>query len=391
MSAKPIELKPGKDKPLKQRHHWIFSGAIQHYPKDYIDGEIVPVHNSQGECLGNAYFNRKCSLAGRMISFGNMLPLEAMTQHLDGAIALRNALIDQTLTNAYRVVNGEGDRLPGLIVDRYADTLVIQISTLGMERLREWVVEYLQRTLKPRAIYEKSQISSRQEEGLRPKEGILFGSIEDEIEIRENGLRFLVSIKEGQKTGFFLDHREMRNWVRTLSAGKRVLNAFAYTGGFSVYAMAGGASLVDTVEISDKALAQAKRNCALNEFSGISGQFLAVDVFDFLRDHPLDYDLVILDPPAFAKKQRDVIPACRGYKDINRLAMQKMPKKSLLMTSSCSYFIDEGLFQKVLFQAALEAGREVRIVGRHRLAVDHPINLYHPEGQYLKSFLLFVD
>lgn len=183
----------------------------------------------------------------------------------------------------------------------------------------------------------------------------------------------------------------MRQWVRQLAIGKRVLNAFSYTGGFSVYALAGGAKSVDSVDISQEAIEAVKRHVNLNGWDTQGLGFFCEDVFAFLRENELPYDLVILDPPAFAKRQKDVIPACRGYKDINRLAMQKMPSQSLLLTCSCSYYVDEELFQKVLFQAALEAHREVRIVGCHRLAPDHPINLYHPESSYLKSFLLFLE
>jgi len=183
----------------------------------------------------------------------------------------------------------------------------------------------------------------------------------------------------------------MRQWVRTMASGKRVLNAFSYTGGFTVYALAGGATKVDSVDISEEAIKQAEQNVALNGFSSDSNGFYCADVFQYLRENDLPYDLVILDPPAFAKKKKDIVPACRGYKDINRLTIQKMPPQSWLLTSSCSHYVDEVLFQKVVFQAACEAKRQVRIVGRHRLAPDHPINLFHPEGDYLKSLMLFIE
>jgi 23S rRNA (cytosine1962-C5)-methyltransferase len=235
-------------------------------------------------------------------------------------------------------------------------------------------------------------IPSRREEGLLDEEGVLYGTLPtDELVVRENGLLFAVSVVEGQKTGFFLDHREMRHGIRLISSGKRVLNCFGYTGGFSVYAAAGGAKQVDTVDISGGAIAGARRNMELNGFSSAAHQFVEGDVFAFLRESPLDYDIVILDPPAFAKKKKDIVQACRGYKDINRIALQKMPKGSILLTSSCSYYVDPVLFQTVVFQAAVEAGRQVKIIGRHQLAFDHPINLCHPEGEYLKSLLLYVE
>ncbi len=382
-----VTLRPGKEKAIRHRHHWIFSGAVASLPEG-PDGSIWPVYTAHGELLGSGYFNRKVGLIGRMLAFDATPPHEAIRQHLEQAIALRQALFPTSETTAYRLVNAEGDLLPGLIVDRYDQILVIQISTLGMELLRPFLVTLLQELLHPKAIYEKSHMTSRREEGLTDVQGTIFGDPVSELEIRENGLRFIVSIAEGQKTGFFLDHRDMRQQVKELAQGKRVLNCFAYTGGFSVYAAAGGALKVDSVDLSAPAIEGARRNLALNHYEG---DFFVADVFDFLRQRELPYDLVILDPPAFAKRERDTVAACRGYKEINRLAMQKMPKGSWLLSSSCSYHVNGDLFQKVLFQAAVEAGRTAKIVGRHRLAPDHPVNLCHPEGDYLKSLLLYLE
>lgn len=390
MKEKSVILKPGKEKAILHHHHWIFSGAIAHYPH-FNDGEILAVHSSKGLMLGSAYFNRKSSIVGRMVSFDTTPPLEAIQANIDAAFALRDHLFQGTQTNAYRLINGEGDCLPGLVVDQYNDLLVIQIATLGMERLLGWLTDYLVKKRKPRSIYNKSLLPSRQEEGLTQTEEIVYGPTVDTVDIIENGLKFTVSIREGQKTGFFIDHREMRQWVRTLASGKRVLNCFSYTGAFSVYALAGSAMKVDSVDIADTAIKLAKHNVEINHFPVENQGFYTADVFQFLREHPLPYDLVILDPPAFAKRQKDVIPACRGYKDINRLAIQKMPKNSFLLTSSCSYHVDKDLFQKVVFQAAIEASRKVRIIGAHRMAPDHPINICHPEGDYLKSLLLYIE
>lgn len=388
------KLKPGKDKPIRHRHHWIFSGAIQSLPL-FKDGEILPVLSASEQFLGYGYFNRKSSIIGRMIAFEPGDPLETIKRHIDEAVALRESLFETSSgiarTTAYRLINAEGDRLPGLIVDKYGSLLVIQISTLGMERLKETIVRFLCERCAPDAIYEKSLLPSRKEEGLNDAEGWLWGASIQEVKIQENGLSFVIRPEESQKTGFFLDHREMRDLVRSLSAGKRVLNAFAYTGGFSVYALAGGASRVDSVDISGTAITQAERHMALNGFDPKEHGFYTADVFQFLREKDLNYDLVILDPPAFAKKKKDVVAGCRGYKDINRVAMQKMGAKTLLLTCSCSHHVDEGLFQQVVFQAAAEANRQVRIIGRHRLAPDHPVNLFHPESDYLKSLLLYVD
>jgi len=391
MIDKRVVLKPGKEKPIRNRHHWIFSGAVKEL-SDFIDGSCLPVYSSQNELLGHGYFNRKATIVGRMISFDQTPPQEAVIQHLEMAIAMRQSLFKDKETTAYRLVNGEGDLLPGLIIDSYGDVLVLQTGTLGMQTLLPVIVEWLINHLNPRSIYEKSLLATRREEGLKDQQGALHGEVPaGEIVIKENGLQFAVSILHGQKTGFFLDHREMRQQIRSLSEGKRVLNCFAYTGGFSVYAMAGGAVQVDSVDISAAAMQSAERNFSLNGFETKGHRFITADVFEFLREEPLNYDIVILDPPAFAKRQKDVVQACRGYKDINRIAIQKMAKGSILLTSSCSYHVNEELFQTVVFQAAVEAGRTVKIIGRHRMASDHPVNICHPESDYLKSLLLYID
>jgi len=222
-------------------------------------------------------------------------------------------------------------------------------------------------------------------------EGLLAGDPVGPVEILENGHRFRVDIVRSQKTGLYLDQRENRRLAGSLAAGRRVLNAFAYTGGFSVFALAGGAAAVDSVDISSPSIELARENCALNGFTGAAVRFEVADVFDFIRERPLDYDLVILDPPAFAKRKGEVVAACRGYKDIHRVVFQKLPPSALVLTFSCSFFVDESLFRQVLFQAAREAGRAVRILGRHHQAYDHPVNIYHPETEYLKGFLLYVE
>lgn len=390
MQKNTVILKPGKEKPIVNRHHWIFSGALQHLP-DFENGALLPVHSSDGTLLGSAYFNRNAKIIGRMVAFDAMDPMESIKSHIKQAIDLRRTFYQPESTNAYRLINGEGDGLPGLVVDIYDRTLVVQISTLGIEKLLPQILETLTALLKPKTIFEKSSSPSRKEEGLKEVKRLLQGDVVGEISIRENGLRFYVDIPSGQKTGFFLDQSGMRQWVRELAKGKRVLNTFSYTGGFSIYALAGGATHVDSVDISAPAIELLRRNLDLNGFKAGQAGIFCDDVFKYLRERALDYDLVILDPPAFAKRKSDVVAACRGYKDINRLAMEKMPPKSLLLTCSCSYHVDEGLFQQVLFQAAVEAKRNVRILGRHRQAFDHPVNLCHPEGNYLKSFLLYVE
>jgi 23S rRNA (cytosine1962-C5)-methyltransferase len=385
-----VILKPGRDKAIRNRHHWIFSGAIKSLP-EFENGGILPVRSAGGDLLGHAYFNRDASIAGRMVSFGDTPPEDAIRQNVERAIELRRRFFDPAVTNAYRLINAEGDFIPGLVADIYDDVLVLQVGTLGMDRLKPFLLELLVEKLKPRSVYEKSNLPSRREEGLPDYEATLYGEPVEQVRIMEEGLPFLVDITDSQKTGFYLDQREMRKLVREQAAGRSVLNAFAYTGAFSIYALKGGAIRADSVESSESAVSLARENFKLNGIPEDAGTFFNADVFEFLRRPELDYDFIILDPPAFAKKKSDVIPACRGYKDINRLAIQKVRAQGLVMTFSCSRFVDERLFQQVVFEAAQEAGRRAQILQRYRQPFDHPINIYHPETEYLKGFLLYVD
>jgi 23S rRNA (cytosine1962-C5)-methyltransferase len=392
MKKTGVILQRGKDKAVRNRHHWIFSGAVAAVPDDAVDGGLYPVLSRDGDLLGHAMINRKCSILGRMVSFGRGDPLAAMQKSIVRAAALRKDIFGSSdKTNAFRLINAEGDGLPGLIVDRYADVLVVQITTLGMERLKEFIVSNLVESFRPSAVYEKSDLPSRREEGLKPCEGILVGRLPETLRIKENGLSFAVNVAESQKTGFYLDQREMRAFCGGLAGERTVLNAFGYTGGFSVYALRGGAARVDTVDTSKRALEEAVVNFRLNGYDPDHHGFIEADVFEFLRSPAGDYDLIILDPPAFAKKKADVRQACRGYKDINRLAIQKAAAGGIVMTFSCSHFVDERLFRQIVFQASAEAGRNVRIVQRHRLGPDHPINVYHPETEYLKGLVLYID
>lgn len=386
-----VTLRPGKDKAVKQHHPWIFSGAIANGGKNRA-GDILPVYNDKGEKLGSGYFNSKSSIIGRMLCFDDRDPMKAIAQHLEAAVRLRAQLFPSLAqTNAYRLVNGEGDGLPGLVVDRYHDVLVIQISTLGMDRLRDVIIKLLVTLLQPQAIYEKSIQPVRAEEGLAETEQWLLGTARDEVEILENGLKILVSPTQGQKTGFFLDQREMRSLVRRYAIGRRVLNFFSYTGAFSVAALAGGATHATSVDASGPALALADRNVALNGFSTSQHEIREADVFRYLREEKLGANFIILDPPAFAKRRTDVIKGCRGYKDINRLAIQGAPPGSFLVTCSCSHFVEDSLFQKVVFQASVEAKRNVRILAQHHAAMDHPVDICHPEAHYLKSLFLYIE
>jgi 23S rRNA (cytosine1962-C5)-methyltransferase len=385
-----VVLKPGRDKAVRNRHHWIFSGAIRDLP-DFADGDILAVQSSSGDLLGHGYFNRQSAITGRLIAFGSEPPEAAVRASLERALALRRAFFDPALTNAHRVVNAEGDGLPGLVADLYDDVLVLQIATLGMEKLKPLVLDVLRSALRPRSVLEKSDLPARREEGLEPFEAVLAGEPVDKVRILEGGVPFWVGLSQGQKTGFYLDQRGSRRLVRETASGRRVLNAFAYTGSFSVMALLGGAVRADSIDTSEAALALAQENFELNGLPSDAGLFFDADVFEFLREPALDHDYIILDPPAFAKKRADVVAACRGYKDINRLAFQRIRTPGLVLTFSCSHFVDETLFQQVVFQASHEAGRRVRVLQKQRQAFDHPVNIYHPETAYLKGLLLYVD
>jgi 23S rRNA (cytosine1962-C5)-methyltransferase len=387
---KKVVLKRGKEVIFRNRHLWIFSGAIDSYPQGYEEGAIYPVYSSQDELLGHAYFHRGQSLAGRIVAFGDEDPWTAICRHLDQALALREALFNPVDTNGFRLVNGEGDHLPGLTIDQYADYLVLQSGTLGIDLLKGKIVQYLVEKKRWKGIFEKSASGSRKEEGLSESIGVIWGDSQEEILIRENGLHFRVNWEKGQKTGFFLDQREMRKLVQRMSSGRKVLNCFSYTGGFSIYALAGGASSVDSLDISESALLMGQENLELNGGSKVPTKWISQDAFDFLRSDPLKYDLIILDPPAFIKKKKDLTQGLRGYREINYQVLSKIPKGSFLLTCSCSYYLDEDSFRSLLFQAAQKAGRDVQVIVESFHAPDHPVNLFHPEGRYLKSFLLYV-
>jgi 23S rRNA (cytosine1962-C5)-methyltransferase len=382
-----VILKEGREKSLLQRHPWIFSGAIFSLP-DIEAGTVLPVYSACGHFLAKAYFHPTNSIAGRVLTFTNESIEAALFANIKNAILLRQTFFDRSKTNAYRLINAEGDGLPGLIVDHYNGVLVIQINTCGMELLKPLIINHLISCLNPSTIYEKSTSFARKQEGLMPREGLVHGQPLPEIEILEEGMRFLVSFEKGQKTGLFLDQRERRLEIERLSQKRRVLNCFSYTGGFSLFALRGSATSVHSVDSCDYATQMAEHNVRLNGFSNHTAS--TEDAFAFLKRSDMNYDLIILDPPAFAKKRADVTSACHGYKTINRLVMEKAKPGTLLLTCSCSYYIDTKLFQSLLFQSAQEARREVKILSPHLHAFDHPVSLFHPEGDYLKSFLLYL-
>lgn len=381
-------LHKNKDRPLRQGHLWIYSGAVQKMEGDDL---ILPVYAHDGSLLGMAMRGeRGHSIAAHMIAPAGKTVEEALSSALQSAYLLRKSLFDLGKTNAFRLVNAEADQIPGLIVDLYHDTAVFQISHQGLESFRPFLIEEIAKISQAKNVIEKSTSFLRKKHGLAEVKQVHKGSYE-KVKILEEGLTYAVDILEGQKTGFFLDQREMRSLVSSISRGKRVLNAFAYSGGFTMAALQGGAYHVTSLEISEKAGGWILDNLALNGFDPERHTLLAADAFAFFRKEELPYDLTILDPPALVKKRSDVPTAFRAYQEMNGHVMQKMPPNSLLLTASCSYHIDETLFQQILFRAALAAKRSVRIISSHRQAFDHPISIYHPETSYLKSFLLHLD
>ena len=383
---KAVILKLGREKAVLRGHPWIFSGAIESMPS-FENGEILPVHSATGKFLASAYFHSTNSIAGRILTFFKEDVEKAIRKKIEEAHLLRSKLFDFSRTNCYRLINSEGDGLPGLIVDHYAGYLVLQINTCGMERLKPLLIQFLQEIVRPIGIYEKSTSSARREDGLADAQGWHAGQPVSEVAVCENGLPLIAPIEKGQKTGLFLDHREMRQLIRYFSKDRRVLNCFSYTGGFSLYALHGGAKEATSLDSSKFALEIAKKNT--EDFADCH-HCVEEDVFAFLKKSPLNYDLIILDPPAFIKKRRDIENGSNAYREINRQVLEKCPSGTFLLSSSCSYYLDETAFQKVLFEAAHAAKREVRILSRHLLAADHPISLAHPEGNYLKSLFVYV-
>lgn len=393
MTAYPIiTLKSERDWPLKNRHHAIYKTAIAVLP-DIKNGSIAEVRSTEGDFLCYAHINIHAYICGRAIAFEPGDPLVTLRKNIENAVAMRRRLISRDETNAVRLINAEGDGIPGLIVDQYGDVLVLQFTTLGMDRLREWITDLLWGIVKPAAMYEKSTSPARKNERIDPVEGWLRGKADETLTVHERGLTYEIHLAGSQKTGLFLDQRDMRSLVRTLARDRTVLDCCSYVGGFSLSALAGGAKACDAVDYDAAAIAQARRHVELNKIESARFGAYAEDVFDFLRRSPMPhpYDFIVLDPPAFAKRSTDIEPAKKAYTDMNRLAMEILPPGGLLLTCSCSYQVDPPLFQTIVFHAARQAKRSVRILQRHRLAFDHPVNLFHPEVDYLKSLLLWVE
>jgi 23S rRNA (cytosine1962-C5)-methyltransferase len=410
-----VTVKRGREKPVLAGHPWIFSGAVKSIDGYGTPGDLCTVRDEKGRFLAVGYANTNSRITVRVLTLEEEEIGGAFVERsLERALRLRESLFGKTLfrgeKSAFRAVNAEGDFLPGLIVDRYGEGLVVQALTAGMQRLKGLVVAGLRELYSPAFIYEKVDTQMAGAEGMSTEmtglagtsptaasesakslaDACLHGELISPLEIEENGARFLIDIEGGQKTGFYLDQRRNRAILREISADREVLNCFSYTGAFGVQAVLGGAKQAYNVDISEKALTGAKKNAALNGIDPDRFPVVKGDVFDFLRREERLYDVVVLDPPKFAASKGELPGALRGYKDINLNALKRLSAGGFLMTFSCSGLVTEDLFQKVVFGAATDAGRAVQIVLRLHADADHPVNLAHREGEYLKGLLLRV-
>lgn len=390
MGIPEIRLKKGRERSVYHRHPWLFSGAVK--SKDSFEaGDIIQITEDSGTPIALAFGFPSSEIVARIFDF---IPLSDPNENfwrlrIRQAYDFRQSWIDESKTNTYRLIHSEGDQLPGLIADVYDDTVSLQILHPGMATLMP-VIKNTLIDLGFQHIYLKQKNSTRYAEGVELQDQWLHGGHTGPIEVFENGLRFQVDVVEGQKTGFFIDQRDNRALVQACSNGKRVLNAFSYTGGFSVYAAAGGASEVVSVDISKEAVAQCYHNMELN-FPGFQHDGITMDCFEYLKNlENHRFDMIILDPPAFAKTAKAVSNASRGYKEINLAAFKKLPPGGLLFTFSCSRNIDRDLFRKIVFGAAADARRHVQILYQLTQPPDHPISIFHPEGEYLKGLVLRV-
>jgi 23S rRNA (cytosine1962-C5)-methyltransferase len=388
-----VILKPGKEQSLLRLHPWVFSGAIQTIPGNIAEGDIVDVLSSRREYLATGHY-QVGSIAVRVLSFSPIEDTENFWKDkIQAAYLLRETLglASGKETNVFRLVNAEGDGLPGLIIDFYNGVAVMQMHTVGMFLNRETIAEALKIVLgdKLTAIYDKSVSTLPFKAKIEPVDGFMFGSGAENI-VSENGLKFKIDWAEGQKTGFFVDQRENRKLLETYSKGRRVLNTFCYTGGFSVYALRGGAELVHSVDSSAKAIDLARENMSLNFKETEKHEAFVADVANFLRNNEQNYNLIILDPPAFAKHNNVLDNALQGYKRLNARAIEIIEPGGIIFTFSCSQVVSRENFRKSVFTAAANTGRQVKILHQLSQPPDHPVSIYHPEGEYLKGLVIQV-
>lgn len=389
-----IYLKKNKEESLKRLHPWIFSGAILKMDEGIAEGDVVDVVGYNGEFIGKGHYQIG-SIAVRMLTFSEEEIDEAFWQkRLSSALQMRIAIgvADNKNNDTYRLVHGEGDNMPGLVVDCYGKTAVIQAHSVGVHYQRNMIAKALKKVLGDRVdnVYYKSETTLPFKADLGQENEFLFGNTDENIAL-ENGLKFHVDLLRGQKTGFFVDQRDNRMLLEKYSVGKKVLNMFCYTGGFSFYAMRGGATLVHSVDSSAKAIELTKANVELNFPGDARHQAYCEDAFRFLDKMGENYDLIVLDPPAFAKHKGALRNALKGYTRLNMKAFEKIKRGGILFTFSCSQVVTKDKFRNAVFTAALQAKRKVRILHQLHQPADHPINIYHPEGEYLKGLVLYVE
>lgn len=390
---KTIKLRNGKDQSLKRFHPWIFSGAIARMDDGIAEGDIVRVVDTKEEFLAIGHYQIG-SIAVRVLSFTDIEINDSFWfSRLDKALQARRACnIIRPDNNTYRLVHGEGDRLPGLIIDIYDNAAIIQAHSVGMHMQRKDIARQLCTLYgdKLTCIYYKSETTLPYKADLNEESGFLYGKASDVV-ATENGLKFYIDWLKGQKTGFFIDQRDNRSLIEKYSQGKKVLNMFCYTGGFSVYALRGGASMVHSVDSSERAIEMTNRNIALNFPDAANHEAYATDAFSYLKDMDNSYDLIVLDPPAFAKHKDALRNALKGYTRLNAKAMQKIKPGGILFTFSCSQAVNKDQFRLAVFTAAAQSHRFVRVLHQLHQPTDHPINIYHPEGEYLKGLVLYIE
>ena len=392
-----VKLKSTRDKIIHNKHPWIFSGAVETVVGNPAKGETVEILRSNGEIIGRGSYSPDSQIRVRVLSFNpeDKIDDDFLLKKVLSSFSLRTQIINQQETNAFRIINAESDGLPGVVVDKYGEYLVCQFLSAGAEYLKNNIVEILKEELKPKCIYERSDADVREKEKLEPVKELLFGTSPDDlIEIKENGIKFFVDIKEGHKTGFYIDQSENRKIFSEFTKEKTVLNCFSYTGGFSVYALKASAKKVVNVETSEPANDLASKNIQLNKLDESKIEFINEDVFKVLRkfrDERKSFDVIVLDPPKFAESASQVQKASKGYKDINLLAIKLLNPGGILFTFSCSGHITPDLFQKIVAGAAIDSGREVKMIKQLSQSPDHPVSLNFPEGHYLKGIIGYIQ
>lgn len=391
---KSIYLKKGKEESLNRFHPWIFSGAIRHMDEGIEEGEIVNVYTYSNDFIAVGHYQIG-SITVRVLSFSNIeINHDYWCKRLEAAFKMRQSIgiADSLENNTYRLVHGEGDFLPGLVIDCYGETAVMQAHSVGMHVCREDICRALIEVMGSRIkyVYYKSETTLPYKAELGQENGFIYGKTENDVAL-ENGLKFHVDWLRGQKTGFFVDQRENRSLLEHYAKGKSVLNMFCYTGGFSVYAMRGQAKLVHSVDSSAKAVELTNRNIELNFPGDTRHEAFCEDAFKYLANHDDKYDLIVLDPPAFAKHRSALRKALSGYTRLNMNGLQHIKHGGILFTFSCSQVVSKDNFRNAVFAAAVQVGRKVRILHQIHQPADHPINIYHPEGEYLKGLVLYVE